>query len=142
MSKSHAPRIAARWDGTQWVIACIWCHRTHRHHRLGEHTAACPDPAGRAYLLTGTRRVSSRPACGYLLAVPEDDELWTAVQAAEWMGYKGPNAAGVARAALRRYSVEPVYPPRAGYRNLYRAAEVRIALTRAPGMGHRSDLRK
>lgn len=78
---------------------------------------------------------------GYLLAMP-DEELWTAAQAAEWMGYEGPNAAAVARAALRRYGVEPVYPPRPNVLNLYRPSEVRTALTRAPGMGHRSDLRR
>lgn len=67
-------------------------------------------------------------------------ELWTAAQAAEWMGYQSPNAAGIARAALRRYGVEPIRPPRPNVLNLYRADEVRTALTRAPGMGHRTDL--
>lgn len=55
MNKPHPPVITARWNGTHWVFPCIWCHRTHQHHRLGGHTAACPDPAGRAYLLVGRR---------------------------------------------------------------------------------------
>lgn len=69
-----------------------------------------------------------------------DEELWDARQAAEWLGYEGPNAAGVARRALRLCGVEPVCPPRPGIKNYYRPDEVRQALTRRPGMGHRSDL--
>lgn len=68
------------------------------------------------------------------------DELWTARQAAEWMGYTGPNAAAIARAALRRWGIHPINPPRAGHPNHYRPHEVRDAPNRAPGMGHRSDL--
>ncbi|QPP07543.1 hypothetical protein G4Z16_15385 [Streptomyces bathyalis] len=78
--------------------------------------------------------------CGYLLAIPDDDELWTAAQAAEHFGYTGPNAAGQARASLRRWGVEPVRPPRPNVLNLYYADEVRSAYIGRPGVSHRSDL--
>lgn len=68
------------------------------------------------------------------------EQLWTAVQAARWLGYQGPNAAAVARAALRRWGVQPIHPPQPGTPNQYRAADVRAAIAHTPGQGHRTDL--
>ncbi|RAJ70238.1 hypothetical protein K378_01403 [Streptomyces sp. Amel2xB2] len=56
MSATRPPVIPVRRDGTHWVFACIWCHRTHRHRRLGEHVAACGSPDGRNYRLVPRRK--------------------------------------------------------------------------------------
>ena len=72
-----------------------------------------------------------------------DWELWTAVQAAEHLGYRGPHAAASARRTLSRRGVAAVeYRPttRGRVQALYDAGAVRDAGERRLPSGYRSDL--
>jgi hypothetical protein len=63
----------------------------------------------------------------------------TTLQAAALLGYSGPNAAGVTRAALARWGV-PVVGRTCRGENLYEVAAVRAGAMRRPGQGRRTDL--
>jgi len=64
-----------------------------------------------------------------------EPELWTTVEAAE---YLGASSAGSGRKTLSRLGLAPVSrEPGRGGQNLYDAAEVRAAKARMPGRGKR-----
>lgn len=77
-------------------------------------------------------------------ATKQSPELWTAKQAADFLGLNGENRAHSARRQLSRMGVEAVKYARVGPsprpQAIYDAAAVRAAQAGRPGRGARTDL--